>query len=198
MEQARAHVRKATAAFNLGHYGEAAREYEAAYEKTLDPNMLFNVGQAWRLAGERQKALTAYRSFLRSAPKGGERSVAEAKIKELEEERPAQMPSAPTVPPEAAPAAATPGADVPPSASAVPTLTPALAPQPPSASSVTSSESARNESAADSTARPFYTRWPFWTGVGVVVAAGVVTGIILASGRASLTMPPTDYGVKHY
>ena len=44
-------MRKATAAYNLGRYTEAAKEYETAYEKTLDPNMLFNVGQAWRLAG---------------------------------------------------------------------------------------------------------------------------------------------------
>src|ERR1700690_4301321 len=65
---ATAHVRKATAAYNLGKYADAAKEYEAAYEQTLDPNLLFNIAQAYRLAGDREKAITAYRSFIRSAP----------------------------------------------------------------------------------------------------------------------------------
>jgi hypothetical protein len=63
---------------------------------------------------------------------------------------------------------------------------------------VAQSESAPNEGAANSTGRPFYTRWPFWTAVGAVVAAGVVTGIILGYGKGDLSMPPTDYGVKRY
>src|SRR5262245_42356196 len=60
-DEAKAHVRKATAAYNLGRYIEAAKEYEAAYEQTLDAKLLFNVAQAYRLAGDREKAITAYR-----------------------------------------------------------------------------------------------------------------------------------------
>ena len=199
VEQARAHVRKATAAYNLGRYTEAAKEYETAYEKTLDPNMLFNVGQAWRLAGERQKALTAYRSYLRSAPKGEQRSMAEAKIKELEEQRSDQRSAAPTSPPaEAAPAATTPVVGTLPAAAPAPVVTHVLPSLPPPATTVAQSESAPNEGAANSTGRSFYTRWPFWTAVGAVVAAGVVTGIILGYGKGDLSMPPTDYGVKRY
>ena len=48
-EEARVHVRQATAAYNLGLYLEAANEYEAAYRQTLDANLLFNIGQAYRL-----------------------------------------------------------------------------------------------------------------------------------------------------
>lgn len=83
-EETKAHVRKGTAAYNLGKYAESAKEYEAAYEQTLDANMLFNIAQAYRLAGERDKAITAYRSFIRSAPKSEQRGLAEAKIRELE------------------------------------------------------------------------------------------------------------------
>jgi len=197
VEQARAHVRKATAAYNLGRYTEAAKQYETAYETTLDPNMLFNIGQAWRLAGERQKALTAYRSYIRSAPKGEQRSVAEAKIKELEEQRSDQASTAPTSPPsEAAPTVNTPAVGAQPAAAPAQAMAPILVPPP--ATAVAFSESTSNQGAADSTAQPFYTRWPFWTCVGAVVAAGVVTGIVLASGKDSLAMPSTTYGVKRY
>jgi len=48
------------------------------------------------------------------------------------------------------------------------------------------------------TARPFYARWPFWTAVGAVVGAGVVTAVILGSGKDALAMPPTTYGVQRY
>lgn len=67
-EEVKARVRKATGEYNLGKYLEAAQDYEAAYLQTLDANLLFNVAQAYRLAGETDKAITAYRSFLRSDP----------------------------------------------------------------------------------------------------------------------------------
>ena len=51
-DEVKAQVRKATGEYNLGQYLEAARDYEAAYLQTLDPNLLFNVAQAYRLAGE--------------------------------------------------------------------------------------------------------------------------------------------------
>ena len=81
---AREHYRRGTAAYNLGKYAEAAHEYELSYEATLDPALLFNVAQAYRLAGDRNKALTAYRSYVRSAPEGDKRELAEARIKEIE------------------------------------------------------------------------------------------------------------------
>lgn len=197
VEQARTHVRKATAAYNLGRYTEAAQEYEAAYERSLDPNMLFNIGQAWRLAGERQKALTAYRSYLRNVTKGEHRSMAEAKIKELEEQAAAQP--APMVRPvETAPATAPPAAAALPSAAPLAAdRAPASLLQPPGEATV-SSQNTPPAGASDSATRPFYVRWPFWTGVGVLVAAGVVAGILLTSKKDDLSMPPTTYGVKHY
>ncbi len=80
-EEVKAQVRKATGEYNLGQYVEAARDYEAAYLQTLDPNLLFNVAQSFRLAGDTDKAITAYRSYLRSNPRGEQRALAEGKLR---------------------------------------------------------------------------------------------------------------------
>jgi tetratricopeptide (TPR) repeat protein len=62
---ARRHYEKATAAFGLGKYDEAAREYEAAFELKPDPALLYNAAQACRLAGRSARAIELYRNYLR-------------------------------------------------------------------------------------------------------------------------------------
>jgi tetratricopeptide (TPR) repeat protein len=62
---ARRHYEKATAAFGLGKYDEAAREYEAAFELKPDPALLYNAAQAYRLAGRSARAIELYRNYLR-------------------------------------------------------------------------------------------------------------------------------------
>jgi tetratricopeptide (TPR) repeat protein len=83
----REHTKNANAAFNLGSYDEAATEYEAAYRAVPDPALLFNIGQAYRLAGKSSKALIAYKSYLRTAPaSASNRAHVEARVRELETE----------------------------------------------------------------------------------------------------------------
>src|SRR5438045_3672688 len=65
---ARQHYERGTAMFDLGRFAEAAHEYELAFEAKNDPALLFNIGQAYRLDGNYQKALVAYRGFLRRVP----------------------------------------------------------------------------------------------------------------------------------
>jgi hypothetical protein len=67
-EAARTAAKKATAAYNLGHYDEAATLYEEAYRLVQDPIFLYDLGQSYRQANKLDKALTAYRSYLRTAP----------------------------------------------------------------------------------------------------------------------------------
>jgi hypothetical protein len=46
---------------------------------------------------------------------------------------------------------------------------------------------------------PIYTRWWFWTGVGVVVVGAVVAGIALSSGGSAgpwNNLPPVMPGVR--
>lgn len=193
---ATAHVRKATAAYNLGKYPEAAKEYEAAYEQTLDANLLFNIGQAYRLAGERDKAITAYRSFIRSAPESEQRQLAESKIRELERQHSAPPPGSAPVP-AAEPASAalapvpTPEPPVAAPGAAPPTETPSPAPVPTPAPSTT--ETPSNLVAAPVAPEappptPFYKGWPFWTAVGAVVAGAVVLTIVLTRPSNNVNM----------
>ena len=83
--QAREHTRRGTAAFNLSQFDEAAREYETAYRLTLDPTLLYNIGQSYRLGGKPDQALAAYKAYLRTAPAdAAERAKAERRITELQ------------------------------------------------------------------------------------------------------------------
>lgn len=203
---ATAHVRKATAAFNLGKYDDAAKEYEAAYEQTLDPNLLFNIGQAYRLAGDRDKAITAYRSFIRSSPQSEQLRLAESKIRELERQRSKAPPPAvpPPGPQPAAPAAAPVATPVPPPAPPVvppSTDTPgpgSAAPATPSTTQVAGGLVAAPTAPEPAQPPAFYKRWPFWTAVGAVVAGGVVLGIVLSRHGKDVTMPGSTYGTQEF
>jgi tetratricopeptide (TPR) repeat protein len=93
-EAAREHARRATIEYNLGHFDEAVTEYEAAYKLALDPAMLFNIAQAHRLGGHPERALAAYKAYLRTAPPGARgRKQAEKWRDELERAHP--TPAAP-------------------------------------------------------------------------------------------------------
>jgi len=67
-EAARVATKQASAAYNLGQYDEAASLYEEAYKHVPDPILLYDLGQSYRQANKLDKALTAYRSYLRTAP----------------------------------------------------------------------------------------------------------------------------------
>jgi tetratricopeptide (TPR) repeat protein len=179
-EEAREETRRGTAAYNLGDFEEAAHRYESAYRLISDPALLFNVGQAWRQAGRPEKALLAYKAYLRTAPANApNREQVSRRVGELErvvsETRRLQSAPPPGTlgPPhegiEAAPAlerqAAAPDAAV--------VAPPAPEPQ------------------------PLYKRWYFWAGVGAVVAGAVVTSVVLASGARRSTTCGTglDYCV---
>lgn len=62
---AKDHYDRATAAFSLGSYAEAAEEYEKAFKLKPDKALLYNAAQAHRIAGNKQRALTLYQNYLR-------------------------------------------------------------------------------------------------------------------------------------
>jgi hypothetical protein len=202
-DEAKDHYRKGTAAYNLGHYREAAQEYERAYEQTLDPALLFNVAQAHRLAGDQKKAAIAYRSYLRSAPRGDRRDVAEAKLKEIEAAMNHEAPSGEAGGAASAPAGVPKPAPPPPPAG--PAAQPAPSPPPPASApeptrrpeaTVLSAEPASPPSVADRPS-PFYRRWPFWVGVGVVL--GVAAVVVAATAGSPQNAPPqTDLGTMRF
>ncbi len=44
----------------------------------------------------------------------------------------------------------------------------------------------------------FYSRWPFWTAVGVAVAGGVALAVLLTRGGSSLDLGGPSLGTKEY
>src|SRR5690242_4512181 len=82
--EARRHFELGTKYYDLQRYAEAAKEYEAAFVIKDDPALLFNIAQAYRLAGEHAKAIGAYRSYLRREPHTSQRAEVEARINELQ------------------------------------------------------------------------------------------------------------------
>ena len=55
-------------AFAQAQYPRAAEQYQAAYNITKDPALLFNIGESWQRAGDGGKALAAYRLYLKEQP----------------------------------------------------------------------------------------------------------------------------------
>jgi tetratricopeptide (TPR) repeat protein len=62
------HFKRGKRAYDLGHFLDAAAEYEKAYEAKESTALLYNLGQAYRGAGEHVKALNAYKAYLRNEP----------------------------------------------------------------------------------------------------------------------------------
>lgn len=69
-EQAKAHYLKARAHHQRHEYQRAAAEYLQAFALFPDPELLFNVGQVYRLAGDQALAAAYYRRYLELDPAG--------------------------------------------------------------------------------------------------------------------------------
>jgi tetratricopeptide (TPR) repeat protein len=82
---AKEHYDKGKALFDIGRYDEAIKEFEASYQLKQDAAILFNLAQAHRLAGNNDRALTLYRTYVRNWPKGANRAEAEKHIGTLEQ-----------------------------------------------------------------------------------------------------------------
>jgi tetratricopeptide (TPR) repeat protein len=158
---ARAHYDRATAAYALGHFADAAAEFEQAFTLKPDPAILYNAAQATRLAGRRERALELYRSYLRVYGRRAEHAPdVEWHIAELEKQMAADAHDGGAEPPSAAPAAPPPAP--PPAVGAAPATT------------------LTERATPDASARPVYRRWWFWAGAGAVVLGAVVAGIALS------------------
>jgi tetratricopeptide (TPR) repeat protein len=81
---AREHYKRGSTLYDLSRFAEAAREYELAFENKDEPILLFNIAQAWRFAGEYQRAINSYKAFLRRLPKTANRAEVEQRIVEMQ------------------------------------------------------------------------------------------------------------------
>ena len=125
-EEARGYLDRATAAYALNKYAVAAENFEKAFELKPDPALLYNAAQSYRLAGNKERALALYESYLRVYGGADKRAQVEARIKDLKQAiandkavatsppyttlpvgvgKTTQPPPAPATPPAASPAA---------------------------------------------------------------------------------------------
>jgi tetratricopeptide (TPR) repeat protein len=175
---AREATKQATAAFNLGQYDEAASLYEQAYKLVPDPILLYDVGQSYRQANKLDKALVAYRSYLRTAPEDApNRPKVEQWISELEWTSTLQSkhevqkteplpPVVPQIPPEPALPAPSPA----PSSRAR-----AASPAPASPSISARTDLVASVPSQEPPSPASWKKWAPWVGVGVTAVLGIAT-----------------------
>jgi tetratricopeptide (TPR) repeat protein len=82
---AKEHYNRGTSFYDLGRYDDAAKEFEAAYQLKNDPAFLYNLAQSYRQAGNHERAVHFYKTYLRYVPKAPNRADIEEKIKSEEQ-----------------------------------------------------------------------------------------------------------------
>ncbi len=173
---------KARESFAAGRYDEALDTFAKLYAKTLNPVYLRNIGRCYQKKRQPQEAIDQFQDYLAKTKSGkykisaDERAEIDGYIKEMQALRDDQARAAaapPVQPIQAAPVTAPPPPAAPP---------PDLSPNGP-AGTLTATAPPAAES------HPFYTRWWFWTIVGVAAVGGVVTTVALSSGTSKPTCP---------
>jgi hypothetical protein len=141
------------------------------YVDTNDPAYLYNQGRCFEQNGKNAQAVLRFKEYLRKA-KDRPKTETDAVLQKIAElQGTAGQPEAQPVPAPAPVALAPAASAVPPSASVATTPDP-----------LGIQQSAPPPEPQESP--PVYKRWWFWTGIGAVVAGGVVTGILLSKKSA--------------
>lgn len=85
LEEARRHYERGIAHYNLGAFDAAITEFKAAYERSSEPDLLFNIAQAYRLKEDYRQALFFYDAYLRMRPAAANRPDVEKRIVEMKQ-----------------------------------------------------------------------------------------------------------------
>ena len=175
--------RAAKKACLLGDFKKGTEILADLYLDTNDPTYLFNQGRCLEQNGQNEPAILRFQEYLRKA-EGLAPADADALRRRIDDlqaalERRGKPALAEPVPvPTPAPEATT---------SPTP-ATPVLSTIPPSAAPVPTPEflgiAQSGPTPEPPASPPVYKRWWFWTGVGVVVAGGVVAAIVFSSKSA--------------
>ncbi len=191
----RAHLEKAESSYALGDYGDAAKEYEAAFKIKPQLALLYNAAQAHRLAGDKDRALQLYINYIRvygdRVPNRHDVEVMIEKLKNAQvvDHGAQTAPPTGTVPTTAHPEPPAPVSPEPFSATKEnPTAGPSEPVAPPPTVPAPSEPAHPGQPAIDLTAPPPtpITRRPvFWVALGAavaVIAAGIAVTAVYASG----------------
>ena len=154
-----------------GDYAKGVAILSELFVDTKDPNYIYNQARCFEQNGKNDQAILRFREFLRTATSLS-KTETDAVLKKIDELRDSDRIEAKS---ETVPA---------PTPAAVPAPVPVASAVSPSVAATTPDPLGISQSAPTpepEQAPPVYKRWWFWTGVGAVVAGGVVTGILLSS-----------------
>jgi hypothetical protein len=184
-DEAAAYEQKATSAFALGHFAEAAESFEKAFAIRSDPALLYNAAQAHRLGGNKERALLLYENYLRVYGKKEERG--EEVQRHIDELRRAIAADKAAAAPAVAPLSATSGSAAP----AAERPLPAATPEPATAPVLVTQPATRPASSGDDSLvkKPW-----FWGVVGGGVVAAAVVVLLLSRGGGTTVDPSPSLG----
>lgn len=77
-----AKARQGRRLYQLGRWAEAIAAFEAAYEQSGEPALLYNMAQCHRRAGQQPRAAELYAEYLRQVPDAPNRTEIEERIRE--------------------------------------------------------------------------------------------------------------------
>jgi len=198
---AKAHYEAGTRLYDIHEYDAALKEYKAGYLTRPDPSFLYNIGQCYKRLGMPVQAREFFREYLKKAPLDDpNRAQAGARLRELETEANG------TTNPPASPVRTAPvsegdvsGAEQQPRDSSVKrsALPPAAGPTEPTATPAAGLNFSNSGSVpVETSPTPYYRTWWFWTGVGAVVAAGVITAVVWPKNNGQLSTSDTTLGTR--
>ena len=148
--------------YELAEYDAAIADFKEAFRLSDAPGYLFNIAQAYRLAGNCREAATFYKTFLRRVPDAPNAAKVRTQIAEMETCAAKQPQPEPTPTP-------TPTPTLTPTTTPTTTTTPTAAPVP-----------AQPPSDSDDEDRPqprANRRWMLWTGIGAAGAGAIGLGL---------------------
>lgn len=191
--QARTLYERGMAHFQLAEYDDAIAKWQEGFRLKPVPEFLYNIGQAYRLSNRPDKAIQAYKAYLRMSPKAENRVEVERHIAALQRVVDQSKQAANAPPTQPTPVKPEPGKAA---SSAPPSGAQAAAPEPapPAAAPPPSSEPARNELTASAPPRekPITKRawfWPVVVGGAAIVAGAIVVGVVLGTRDNTKTLP---------
>ncbi len=184
--------------YDLGEFERAIDLFKRSYEVEARPQLLFNIAQAYRFAGNPERAHFFYNAFLRNLPKAPNRAEVEkfiAMMAEAMKKLPAPSASPePSASPSPSPLASpSPSPSSSPSSSPSPSASPVAIPGPDVVAAGTDpSPSPSAPAGPTDRSRPIYKKWWFWAGIGAL-AAGTVAVVVVTSSGGGVDNPNTDF-----
>lgn len=81
--EARQLQQQGMSAYQAGRYDSAVRKFSAALDSSPTPELIYHAAQAYRLKGDRAKAIEMYEKYLDVAPRGPAANACRAELEKL-------------------------------------------------------------------------------------------------------------------